>query len=51
MSQVTSSHFAKYFCYTYFEFITPCTVVTYATSDAIRVMPPWLRTRATVWSS
>jgi hypothetical protein len=33
MSQVTSSHFAKYFCGTYFEYITPCTVMTYATSD------------------
>jgi hypothetical protein len=39
MSQVTSSRFAKYFCDTYFEYITPCMVMTYATSDAIRVTP------------
>jgi hypothetical protein len=34
---VTSSQFAKYFCDTYSKYITPCTVMTYATSDAIRV--------------
>jgi hypothetical protein len=32
MSRVTSSYFAKYFCDTYFEYITPCIVMTYATS-------------------
>jgi hypothetical protein len=37
MSQVTSSHFAKYFCDTYFEYITPCMVMTYAMSDPTRV--------------
>jgi hypothetical protein len=54
MSQVTSSHFSKYFCDTYSNYITPCMVMTYATSDAIWVTPPRLRTirsRATVWSS
>jgi hypothetical protein len=54
MGQVTSSYFAKYFCDTYSEYITPCTVMTFATSNAIWVvMPPWLRTlrsRAKVWS-
>jgi hypothetical protein len=53
MSQVTSSHFARYFCDTYPEYITPCTIMTYAMSDAIWVMPLQLRTlrlRATVWS-
>jgi hypothetical protein len=44
MSQVTSSYFAKYFCDTYSEYITPCKLMTYATFDAIRVTPPWLRT-------
>jgi hypothetical protein len=44
MSQVTSSHFAMYFCDTYSEYITPCTIMTYATSDAIQVTPPRLRT-------
>jgi hypothetical protein len=53
MSQATSSHFAKYFCDIYSEYITPCTVMTYATSDPIRVTLPWLyalRLRATVSS-
>jgi hypothetical protein len=53
MSQVTSSHFAKYFYDTYSEYITPCEVVTYATSGAIQVTPPRLCTlcsRATVRS-
>jgi hypothetical protein len=53
MSRVTSSHFAKYFCNICSEYITPCTVMTYATFDAIWVMPLRLRTlrsRATVWS-
>jgi hypothetical protein len=40
MSRVTSSYFAKYFCNIYSEYITPCTVMIYATFDAIRVMPP-----------
>jgi hypothetical protein len=44
MSQVTSSYFAKYFCDTYSEYITPCKLMIYATFDAIRVTPPWLRT-------
>jgi hypothetical protein len=35
MSRVTSSHFAKYFCEIYFEYITLYTVMTYDTSDAI----------------
>jgi hypothetical protein len=42
MSWVTNSHFAKYFCDIYSECITPCTVMIYATSDAIRVTPSWL---------
>jgi hypothetical protein len=42
MSQVTSSHFINYFCDTYFEYITPCAVMIYATSDAIWVTPPML---------
>jgi hypothetical protein len=42
MSRVTSSHFTKYFCDTYSEYITPCAVMTYATPDAIRVMRPML---------
>jgi hypothetical protein len=53
MSRTTSSHFAKYFCDTYFEDTTPFTVMTYATFDAIRVIPPQLltlRSRAMVWS-
>jgi hypothetical protein len=53
MSQAISSHFIKYFCDTYSEYITPCTVMTYATSDAIWVMHLWihtLRSRATVWT-
>jgi hypothetical protein len=37
MSRVTSSYFAKYFCDTYSEYITPCVVMTYATPDDIRV--------------
>jgi hypothetical protein len=44
MSQVTSSHFAKYFCNIYSEYITPCVAMTYATSDAIRVASPRLHT-------
>jgi hypothetical protein len=44
MSRVTSSHFANYFCDIYSEYITPCSVMTYATSDAIRVTPPRLCT-------
>jgi hypothetical protein len=44
MSRVTSSYFAKYFCDTYFEYIIPCTIMTYAMSDAIRVTPLRLRT-------
>jgi hypothetical protein len=47
MSRVTSSHFAKYFCDTYSEYITPRMVMTYATSDAICVtpsrLPPYAR--------
>jgi hypothetical protein len=53
MSQVTSSHFTKYFYDTYFEYIIPCMVITYVTSDTIWVTPPRLRTlrsRATIWS-
>jgi hypothetical protein len=42
MSRVTSSHFAKYFCDTYSEYITPCVVVTYATPDASSTMNPTL---------
>jgi hypothetical protein len=38
MSRVRSSHFVKYFCDTYSEYITPCMVMTYATPDAIRVI-------------
>jgi hypothetical protein len=44
VSEVTSSHFAKYFCDTYSEYITQCTIMTYATFDALRVTPPRLRT-------
>jgi hypothetical protein len=44
MSWVTSSYFAKYFCDVYSEYITPCVIMAYATSDAIWVTPPWLRT-------
>jgi hypothetical protein len=53
MGRVTSSHFVKYFCDIYSEFITLCTLMIYATFDTIRVMPPRLRTlrsEATVWS-
>jgi hypothetical protein len=53
MSQMTSSHFARYFYDTYSEYITPCTIMTYTTSNAMRVMPPWLctlRSRAMVSS-
>jgi hypothetical protein len=53
MSRVTSSHFAKYFYDIYFEYITPCAVMTYATFDAIWITPPrlcTLRSQATVWS-
>jgi hypothetical protein len=42
MSRVTSSHFAKYFCNAYSEYITPHTVMTYAMPDAIRVTHPTL---------
>jgi hypothetical protein len=45
--------FAKYFCNICSEYITPCAVMTYATSDAIWVMPLQLHTlcsRATVRS-
>jgi hypothetical protein len=54
MSQVTSTRFAKYFCDTYSEYITPCVVMIYATSNAIWVMPLLLCTlhsRATIWSN
>jgi hypothetical protein len=54
MSRVTSSYFAKYFCDMYYEYITPCAAMTYATPDAIRVTPPRLRTLrswATIWSN
>jgi hypothetical protein len=44
MSRVTSSHFAKCFYDIYSEYITPCTVMIYASSDATRVMPLWLHT-------
>jgi hypothetical protein len=53
LSRVTSSHFVKYFCDICSEYITPCTVMTYATSDAIWAMPLRLRSLlswATVWS-
>jgi hypothetical protein len=43
MSQVTSSHFTKYFYNTYSEYIQPWAVMTYATTDAIWAMPPRLR--------
>jgi hypothetical protein len=49
ISQVTSSQFAKYFGDTYSEYITLCTVMTYDTSDAIWVTPPWLRSGPTEW--
>jgi hypothetical protein len=51
MSQVTNSHYAKYFYDIYSEYITPCMVMIYAMSDAIRATHPWLctlRLRATV---
>jgi hypothetical protein len=44
MSRVTSSHFAKYFCDMYSEYITPCVVMIDVTSDAIQVMPLRLHT-------
>jgi hypothetical protein len=53
MSRVTSSHFAKYFCDIYSEYITSCAVMIYATSDDIWAMPPRvriLRSGATVYS-
>jgi hypothetical protein len=53
MSRVTSSHFAKYFCDIYSEYITPCTVMIYDMSDTIWVTHSWLhtlRSGATVWS-
>jgi hypothetical protein len=53
MSQVTCSCFAKYFYDTYSKYMTQCAVMTYATSDAIWVMPPLLCTlcsRVIVWS-
>jgi hypothetical protein len=52
-SRLTSSHFAKYFGDICSEYITLRAVLTYAMPDAIRVMPPRLRTlrsQATVWS-
>jgi hypothetical protein len=36
--------FAMYYSDTYSEYITPCMVMNYATSDAIWVTPPRLRT-------
>jgi hypothetical protein len=45
-------NFTKYFCDIHYEYITPCVVMTCATSDAIWVMPP-LRTLCSwvmVWS-
>jgi hypothetical protein len=54
MSWVTILHFAKYFCDICSEYVTPCTVMTYGTSDAIWVMPARLRTlcsHAMVWSA
>jgi hypothetical protein len=53
MSRVTSSYFAKYFCDIYSEYITPCAVINYTTSHAIRVTSLRLRTLcswAIVWS-
>jgi hypothetical protein len=53
MRWVTCSHLIKYFCDIYSEYITPCTVMIYVTSNAIRVTPPWLhtlRSGATVWT-
>jgi hypothetical protein len=52
-SWLTSSHFAKYFCDIYSEYITSGVVMTYAKSNGTRVMPMWLRTLrswSTVWS-
>jgi hypothetical protein len=34
---MASSYFARYFCTTHFEYITPCTVMTYAMLDALQV--------------
>jgi hypothetical protein len=39
MSHVTSSHFTKYFCDIYSEYITPCTVMIYVTSNGVDVTP------------
>jgi hypothetical protein len=53
MSWVKAYNFAKYFCVIYSEYISPCTVMTYATSDVIWAMPLRVRTlhsRAMVWS-
>jgi hypothetical protein len=53
-SRAISAHFIKYFCDTYFKYITPCTVMTYATPDTIWAVPPWLRTlrsRAMIWTN
>jgi hypothetical protein len=36
ISRATSSHFTKYFCDIYFEYITPCVVMIHVKSDAIR---------------
>jgi hypothetical protein len=44
MSQATSSHFAKYFCDVYLEYITLCGIMIYATPEAMQVTPPRLRT-------
>jgi hypothetical protein len=41
ISQVTSSHFAKYFCDTYSEYITPCAVMTYG--SCLRSYVPYAR--------
>jgi hypothetical protein len=46
-------NFAEYFYDICSEYITSHMVMTYSTTDAIWVMPPWLRTlrsRAMVWS-
>jgi hypothetical protein len=53
MSRVTSSYFAKHFYDIYSEYITPCTVIIYATSDALCVTRSRLHTLhlgAAVWS-
>jgi hypothetical protein len=45
MSWATSSYFAKYVCDIYSEYITPYTVMIYATSDVVQVMPLRLHTQ------